>query len=236
MDLERESTAAGTPRADGQTRSLVIASWVLIAAVCFISLIPFVGFGSWLIAGPVLFITLIMGIIVLSRGGTLPGLFILLCSLIAAPMFIVVAPFVSSLLGLGGTAAALSSAERDSRTNSHYSVSATIPPPATSSSLGGKIPRSPEYDTLRNQIQAQIEPIGILKSRGLVKEGKSGYLVDTELLSIDQRRLVQQENVWREKMFELIGREAGQSGEAVAAAFARMAQAGSRNSSASPTN
>jgi uncharacterized protein YdbL (DUF1318 family) len=236
MDLEGESTATGAPRTEGQTRSLVIASWVLIAAVCFISLIPFVGFGSWLIAGPILFITLIMGIIVLSRGGTVPGLCILLSSLIAAPIFIIVAPFVSSLLGLGGTAAALSSSERDSRTNSQYSVSATIPPRPTSNSLGGKIPRSPEYDTLKNQLQAQIEPVGVLKSRGLVKEGKSGYLVDTELLSIDQRRLVQQENIWREKMFALIGREAGQSGEAVAAVFARMAQANSRNSSASPTN
>lgn len=232
MTLENEAPVS-TARVDGQTRSLVITSWVLIAIVCFISLIPFVGFGSWLIAGPVLFITLIMGIIVLSRGGTLPGLFILLTSLIAAPIFIVVAPFVSSLLGLGGGAVALSSVEANSRNERQYSASAMTPPPATArlNNRSGKVPRGADYDKLKDQLQAQIEPLAILKSRELVKEGERGYLVGTDRLSIEQRRLVQQENVWRESMFELIAQQAGQSREAVAATFARLAHAKSQNSS-----
>lgn len=233
MALESEASVSAAPGSDGQTRSLVIASWVLIAIVCFVSLIPFIGFGSWLIAGPILFITLIMGIIVLSRGGTLPGLFILLTSLIAAPIFIVVAPFVSSLLGLGGAAVALSSAESTSSTASHYAPPAVATPLATARSRGrtAKTPRSAEYDKLKDQLQAQIEPLTILKSRELVKEGERGYLVGTDRLSIDQRRLVQQENVWREEMFDLIGQQTGQSREAVAATFARLAQARSQNSS-----
>ena len=91
-------------RSDQQNSSLITASWILICLVCLISMIPFFGFASWLIAGPVLFITLVMGIIVLSRGGTVPGLFILLASLIAAPIFVVVAPIISSLLGISGAA------------------------------------------------------------------------------------------------------------------------------------
>ena len=63
---------------DRQNRSLIVTSWFLIALVCVLSLVPVFGFGTWLIAGPILFITLVMGIIVLSRGGTVPGLFILL--------------------------------------------------------------------------------------------------------------------------------------------------------------
>jgi hypothetical protein len=231
MALDGEAPVSVSPGPDRQTRSLVIASWVLIAIVCFISLVPFVGFGSWLIAGPVLFITLVMGIIVLSRGGTLPGVFILLTSLIVAPVFIVVAPFVSSLLGLGGTAAALSSVETHSRSEREYSAPT---PPSTvvrPNSRAGNVPRSAEYDKLKDQLQAQIEPLTILKSRELVKEGERGYLVGTDRLSIDQRRLVQQENVWREKMFELIGQQTRQSRETVAATFARLAQGRSQNSS-----
>lgn len=98
-------------RSDKQNRSLIITSWVLITLTCLVAIIPFLGFASWLVAAPILFITLIMGVIVLSRGGTLPGLFILLTSLIAAPIFIFVAPFISSTLGLvGGTAAVASGA------------------------------------------------------------------------------------------------------------------------------
>jgi hypothetical protein len=91
------------PASDQQNQGLVITSWALIGFVCLISLVPVLGFASWLIAGPVLFISLIMGIIVLARGGTLPGLLILLASLIGAPVFVTVAPFVTTMLGLGAS-------------------------------------------------------------------------------------------------------------------------------------
>ena len=88
-------------RSDQQNGSLIVTSWILIALVCLLAVVPVFGFTSWLIASPILFITLVMGIIVLSRGGTIPGLMILLVSLIVAPVFIFMAPFVSSVLGLG---------------------------------------------------------------------------------------------------------------------------------------
>jgi hypothetical protein len=66
--------------------------------VCLLSLIPFLSFGLWLIAAPIL-LTLVMRIIVLVGVNTMRGLFILRASLIAAPLFILVAPFISSFSG-----------------------------------------------------------------------------------------------------------------------------------------
>jgi hypothetical protein len=106
-------------RSDKESRNLITASWALIGFVMLLSLVPFLGFASWLIATPVLFITLIMGILILSRGGTMPGLLILLTSLIFAPAFIMIAPFVSSFLGLVGTGAALSSMDQPTSGSRH---------------------------------------------------------------------------------------------------------------------
>src|ERR1700722_7540149 len=118
MDFDPVAESQLVQPAGNRNRSLIISSWVLIGLVCLISLFSFFGFGSWLIAGPILFIALIMGIIILRRGETLPGLAILLTSLIAAPLFIMAAPFVSSLFGLGGTAAAIgTAAEASTPTN-----------------------------------------------------------------------------------------------------------------------
>lgn len=102
-------------------RSVVIASWVLILLVCLLSLIPVLGFGAWLIAGPVLFVTLILGIVAIARGGTVQGVLILLMSLTVAPAFIALAPFIGTLLGTG--AAVL--AHRDAKGPTIPSSSAT---------------------------------------------------------------------------------------------------------------
>ncbi len=106
-------------RSDRQNHSLIITSWVLIALVCLLAVVPVFGFTSWVIAAPILFITLVMGIIVLSRGGTIPGLFILLVSLIAAPVFIFVAPFVSSLLGISAAISSAVETSSSDRTEEH---------------------------------------------------------------------------------------------------------------------
>jgi hypothetical protein len=73
-------------------------------------------------------------------------------------------------------------------------------------------------------VQGQIEQIATLKSLQLATEGVQGYLVGSDLLDLEQRRLVQQENVWREQLFELIGKRTGHSPEQIAAIFADMAQ------------
>lgn len=224
---------------DKQNRSLIITSWVLIGLVCLISVVPFFGFGSWLIAGPILFIALVMGIIVLARGETLPGLAILLTSLIAAPVFIFVAPFVSSLLGVGGTVAALGTAsEVASRTNTPTAVVASTTQTAPSHPIRPpvKAPESPEYEQLKTQVQDQSDQVAALKSMQLISEGVHGYVVGDERLNIEQRHLVQQENVWREHIFDMIGQRTGHSREAIAAIFANMAQRSTVNPKPTPAN
>ena len=57
---------------------------------------PGLGFGVWLVAAPLLLVTLVLGIIAISRGGTLHGVLILLASLIAVPVFVFVAPIVTT--------------------------------------------------------------------------------------------------------------------------------------------
>src|SRR5438874_9339306 len=66
--------------ADGGRRDYIgaaRAAWVLLCITCGISVIPFLGFGAWLVAVPVLLTTFILSIIVLSRGGTGQGLLLL---------------------------------------------------------------------------------------------------------------------------------------------------------------
>ncbi len=71
------------------------AGWILICITCGVSLIPFLGFGAWLLAIPLLLVAFILAIVVLSRGGTAEGLLLLFASFLGAPLFIAIAPFVS---------------------------------------------------------------------------------------------------------------------------------------------
>ncbi len=103
-------------RRDGQGYSgPARAAWILLFITCGISIVPFLGFGAWFVAVPVLLTTFILSIVVLSRGGTAQGLLLLLMTIVGAPLFISIAPLISSL----GTAASSSS---------HYSTSPTPTP------------------------------------------------------------------------------------------------------------
>lgn len=204
MNFDPIAESAVVQHPDKQNRSLIVTSWGLIGLGCLIGLLPFFGFGSWFIVGAILFIPLVLGIIILARGERLPGLAILLSSLVAAPVLMLVVPSVLSLLGLGGTVA-----------GGHTAVEIA---PQTNTDRPG------EYEQLKAQIQAQAEPVTALKSNQLVSEGVHGYLIGDERLTIEQRHLVQQENVWRERIFEMIGRRTGHSREEIAAIFADMAK------------
>jgi|GEM_PF-6858864 len=74
------------------------ASWFLIIGTCAVSLIPALDFAAWLIAAPILFVTLVLGIIAMSKGATGQGIMILLATLIFAPGFIALAPIVTTTL------------------------------------------------------------------------------------------------------------------------------------------
>jgi hypothetical protein len=86
------------PAVPASYRTLSIAGWILIALTCGLALVPLLGFASWIIAAPVFLATFIMAIIILTRGGTLPGILLLLTSIFFGPITVAVAPFVTSLL------------------------------------------------------------------------------------------------------------------------------------------
>lgn len=95
-----------TPPDPQAYRALSIASWILIILTCGLAVVPLLGFASWVIAVPVFLATFIMAIIILTRGGTLQGILLLLTSILFGPGFVAIAPFVSAL-GIGGAATAV---------------------------------------------------------------------------------------------------------------------------------
>ena len=77
-------------------RGVSRASWLLLGLCCLGALIPGLGFGIWLIAAPILLITFILGIIAMARGGVLQGILILIASLIFMPVFVLIAPIITT--------------------------------------------------------------------------------------------------------------------------------------------
>lgn len=76
----------------------MIASWGILSIICALSAIPAIGFLAWIIATPVIFIAVILGIVTIANGRTMHGVMILLASLIVAPVIIMVAPVVSTAI------------------------------------------------------------------------------------------------------------------------------------------
>ena len=72
------------------------SAWILLFIVCGIACIPAIGILAWLIGGPVLLVTFILSIVIMSTGksGGIPLLFF---TLIVAPAIIVGAPIVSTI-------------------------------------------------------------------------------------------------------------------------------------------
>ena len=100
------NSAAQTNSAVGNPKGLILGAWLMIGVTCLVSLIPGIGFATWLIAAPVLLITFILGIVALTKGATTQGILILLASAIAAPVFLFVAPIVTTATAAVGGAAA----------------------------------------------------------------------------------------------------------------------------------
>jgi hypothetical protein len=63
-----------------------LVSWILLGVTFFISFIPFLGCGTWILAWPVAVAAIIMGIIVLTRGGTGQGILIILAGVLIVPL------------------------------------------------------------------------------------------------------------------------------------------------------
>ena len=76
-------------------RGLAWTSWVLVVAFLIFAVIPFLGFLSWFLVWPIVLIVLILAIIILTRGGTAQGVFLILISVFVLPLWAFFAPIIS---------------------------------------------------------------------------------------------------------------------------------------------
>lgn len=129
---------AGPPYDESQTparlNSAGIAAWILLVFACAGSLIPGLGFGMWLIISPILLITLVLGVMAISNGRTASGVVIILMSLIVVPLFVIVAPFASTVIAVGAAASsanALSTPDTPPADSATQDAAVAPPVPAT---------------------------------------------------------------------------------------------------------
>lgn len=90
-----QSSVVGiAPQPVQSCKGMVVTSWVLLGVTFVISLVPFLGCGSWLLVWPVAIATLIMAIVILTRGGKTQGIALIIASIFIVPLALV-APVVS---------------------------------------------------------------------------------------------------------------------------------------------
>src|SRR6476469_5730809 len=83
------------------TGGLATVAWVLIGITFVVSFIPVVGCGAWLLGLPVAIAAIIMGIVILTRGRTGQGMFVILGGVLIVPLCF--AAQFASLMVFGGT-------------------------------------------------------------------------------------------------------------------------------------
>ena len=79
-------------------RGLAWTSWILVAAVLILGVIPFISFFGWFLVLPIMLVVVILAIIILTRGGTAQGIFLILISVFVLPLWAFFAPIVSSVV------------------------------------------------------------------------------------------------------------------------------------------
>lgn len=94
------SVTSVAPQSGENVKGLVVTSWVLLGVTFVISLVPVLGCGSWLLAWPVAVATLVMAIIILTRGGKTQGIAILIASILIVPITMVASIASTALLGV----------------------------------------------------------------------------------------------------------------------------------------
>jgi hypothetical protein len=96
----RPNTSIVQP-APRRTGTLSMVTWILLGLTFVVSFIPFVGCGAWLLGLPVALTAIILGIIMLTRGGTGSGILAILGGILIVPLCFL-AQFLS-LMVFGGT-------------------------------------------------------------------------------------------------------------------------------------
>lgn len=88
---------ASSPRSN---KGMVASCWILLGFTFVISLVPIFGCGSWILVWPVALATLIMAIVILTRGGQVQGTLLIIASVLIVP-WALLAPIIS-IAALGG--------------------------------------------------------------------------------------------------------------------------------------
>src|SRR2546423_468753 len=83
------------------TGTLSMVTWILLGLTFVVSFIPFVGCGAWLLGVPVAITAIILGIVMMTRGGTGSGVLAILGGILIVPLCFL-AQFLS-LMVFGGT-------------------------------------------------------------------------------------------------------------------------------------
>lgn len=120
------------------TRSPIIASWIILIATCSLAIVPYVGFLTWVIGAISELILIILAIVIISKGATWHGIFILLASLVVMPVIIFLGPIISSMIA--------GAALNDGDSNPPPAIEGAAEEPATDSSAESttKAPPTPE--------------------------------------------------------------------------------------------
>ena len=96
-----QSTMAGvTPQPIQSYKGMVVTSWILLGFTFVISLVPILGCGSWILVWPVAVATLIMAIVILTRGGKTQGVALIIASVLIVPLALIAPVVTTAVLGV----------------------------------------------------------------------------------------------------------------------------------------
>lgn len=234
-DLTDMALDSGITIHDKPYRMHARVALILMAVVAVIALIPVLGFASWFIAIPMLFISFVMIILVFAKGGVAHGLALLACQIFVMPLIVIFGPFISSALGLAGTAAGVGVAldesaplTSDSSTASGDSyVPSVVPhqeiPPLSPDTTPSPVSLPPDLQELKGKLLDQQHSVSTWVREGIAIETPSGFLKSGDSTDIDTRRSLQQQNLWREQAFGRIAELTGKTPEEVAKTYSRLA-------------
>jgi hypothetical protein len=79
---------------------MVVTSWILLGFTFVMSLVPILGCGSWILVWPVAVATLIMAIVILTRGGKTQGVALIIASVLIVPLALVAPVVATAVLGV----------------------------------------------------------------------------------------------------------------------------------------
>jgi hypothetical protein len=150
------------------------------------------------------------------------------------PLIVIFGPFISSALGLVGTAAVVGAALESTSTSTDALPTGqdTYVPAGT---YGGGETASPDkashqpvslpadLQELKAKLLEQQYSVTTWVRTGLAIETPSGFLKSGDSADVETRKSVQQQNLWRERVFARIADLTGKSPDVIAQTYARLA-------------